>query len=127
MDQDQRLRQRAYEIWESEGRPEGQDRDHWLRAELEQQDQAPASPEAANLSEDVVPSGASAGTSAPKKKAAAKAAGATKPKSAAKTAVKASGKAAAAPKDATEPKPAASTPKRAAAPGSRAKASKKPA
>ncbi|MDE2167187.1 MAG: DUF2934 domain-containing protein [Alphaproteobacteria bacterium] len=26
---------RAYQIWESEGRPEGQDFNHWLRAEAE--------------------------------------------------------------------------------------------
>jgi len=26
---------RAYEIWEKEGRPEGRDQDHWLRAEQE--------------------------------------------------------------------------------------------
>jgi Protein of unknown function (DUF2934) len=26
---------RAYQIWDSEGRPEGRDRDHWLRAESE--------------------------------------------------------------------------------------------
>jgi hypothetical protein len=26
---------RAYEIWESEGRPHGRDRDHWFLAEAE--------------------------------------------------------------------------------------------
>ena len=26
---------RAYQIWESEGRPEGQELNHWLRAEAE--------------------------------------------------------------------------------------------
>jgi hypothetical protein len=30
-----RIRQRAYEIWEGEGRPEGRERIHWLRAEAE--------------------------------------------------------------------------------------------
>ncbi|HLT03092.1 MAG TPA: DUF2934 domain-containing protein, partial [Geminicoccaceae bacterium] len=30
-----RVRRRAYELWESEGRPAGRDRDHWLRAERE--------------------------------------------------------------------------------------------
>jgi hypothetical protein len=29
------IRQRAYEIWLSEGRPHGRDRIHWLRAEAE--------------------------------------------------------------------------------------------
>lgn len=37
MDQDhqERIRQRAHAIWESEGRPEGRDADHWSRAEQE--------------------------------------------------------------------------------------------
>ena len=30
-----RIRKRAYEIWEDEGRPDGRDRIHWLRAEAE--------------------------------------------------------------------------------------------
>lgn len=30
-----RIRKRAYEIWEDEGRPLGRDRIHWLRAEAE--------------------------------------------------------------------------------------------
>jgi hypothetical protein len=30
-----RIRQRAYEIWEDEGRPEGRARIHWVRAEAE--------------------------------------------------------------------------------------------
>jgi hypothetical protein len=29
------IRQRAYEIWEQEGRPEGRDLTHWLRARTE--------------------------------------------------------------------------------------------
>ena len=33
-----RVRQRAYEIWEDEGRPEGRERIHWLRAEAEFRD-----------------------------------------------------------------------------------------
>jgi hypothetical protein len=32
-DRDDELRKRAYEIWESEGRADGSDMDHWLRAE----------------------------------------------------------------------------------------------
>jgi hypothetical protein len=31
----QRIRERSYQIWEQEGRPEGQDLDHWLQAERE--------------------------------------------------------------------------------------------
>lgn len=29
------VRERAYRIWESEGRPHGRDLDHWLQAERE--------------------------------------------------------------------------------------------
>lgn len=32
-DHHERIRQRAHEIWESEGRPEGREADHWSRAE----------------------------------------------------------------------------------------------
>lgn len=37
MDQDhqERIKRRAHEIWESEGRPEGLDAEHWSRAEEE--------------------------------------------------------------------------------------------
>jgi hypothetical protein len=37
MDQDhqERIKQRAHELWESEGRPEGRDADHWSQAEQE--------------------------------------------------------------------------------------------
>jgi hypothetical protein len=31
----ERVRQRAYELWESEGRPAGREYDHWLQAERE--------------------------------------------------------------------------------------------
>jgi hypothetical protein len=30
-----RIRSRAYELWEAEGRPEGREVDHWLRAAQE--------------------------------------------------------------------------------------------
>jgi hypothetical protein len=33
MDRDQERRERAYKIWENEGRPEGRHEDHWQRAE----------------------------------------------------------------------------------------------
>jgi hypothetical protein len=32
---EQEIRERAYRIWEEDGRPEGRDRDHWYRAEAE--------------------------------------------------------------------------------------------
>jgi hypothetical protein len=31
-DTEQRIRERAHQIWEEEGRPEGRERDHWERA-----------------------------------------------------------------------------------------------
>lgn len=34
-DQESRIRQRAYEIWQREGRPEGREAEHWRRAEAE--------------------------------------------------------------------------------------------
>ena len=39
MNLEDRIRQRAYEIWEREGRPHGQDFDHWFRANRELDDQ----------------------------------------------------------------------------------------
>lgn len=30
-----KIRQRAFEIWETQGRPQGRDLDHWLQAEAE--------------------------------------------------------------------------------------------
>jgi hypothetical protein len=32
---DEQIRKRAREIWENAGKPEGQDREHWARAERE--------------------------------------------------------------------------------------------
>ncbi len=32
---DERIRERAYEIWEREGRPAGKSLEHWLKAEAE--------------------------------------------------------------------------------------------
>ena len=31
----ERIRRRAYELWESEGRPEGREHAHWHQAEME--------------------------------------------------------------------------------------------
>jgi len=39
MSLEERIRQRAYEIREREGRPHGQDFEHWLRANRELEDQ----------------------------------------------------------------------------------------
>jgi hypothetical protein len=37
MDQNDQVRDRAHQIWEAEGRPEGKDADHWARAQRELQ------------------------------------------------------------------------------------------
>lgn len=34
-EQIERIRRRAYEIWVSEGHPDGKDMEHWIRAEAE--------------------------------------------------------------------------------------------
>lgn len=34
----ERVQQRAYSIWEAEGKPEGRDKEHWLQAEREAED-----------------------------------------------------------------------------------------
>ena len=39
---DERVRSRAYELWEKEGRPEGRDKEHWSQAETESGDGATA-------------------------------------------------------------------------------------
>ncbi len=44
-DRDERIRKRAHEIWEREGRPDGADEQHWLQAsrEIDAEDQPAAS------------------------------------------------------------------------------------
>ncbi|ASW10732.1 DUF2934 domain-containing protein [Rhizobium sp. 11515TR] len=37
-DDEAKRRERAYRIWEQEGRPEGRDLDHWQRAEEQHQE-----------------------------------------------------------------------------------------
>lgn len=39
MNHQDRIKQRAHEIWEREGRPHGRDAEHWSRAEEELRDQ----------------------------------------------------------------------------------------
>ena len=41
---DERVRSRAYELWEKEGRPEGRDKEHWSQAETESGDGAENEP-----------------------------------------------------------------------------------
>jgi hypothetical protein len=42
----QLIAQRAYDLWEAEGRPEGRDVDHWIRAEAMLRSESSASIEA---------------------------------------------------------------------------------
>lgn len=35
MEQSERIRQRAHQIWEADGRPEGREAEHWARAQEE--------------------------------------------------------------------------------------------
>jgi len=44
MSSDERIRRRAYEIWEREGRPHGRDEEHWRQAEAELAGGAPGVP-----------------------------------------------------------------------------------
>ena len=65
----ERVRERAYQIWEIEGRPYGRHMDHWLRAEAECQVSEPATPKKRRAA----PAGKS--TSTPRKDAAKRPAG----------------------------------------------------
>ncbi len=47
-DHDERIRQRAHEIWEEEGRPEGREYSHWLRARADVRDEDGHEPERAS-------------------------------------------------------------------------------
>lgn len=42
-DREQRLRRRAYDVWEREGRPEGRAEEHWRAAESDEAGDDPAS------------------------------------------------------------------------------------
>ncbi len=71
-DKHHRIRQRAHAIWENQGRPHGQDREHWDRAskEIDAEDASKKKPTKA--------------AAAPKAKPAAKAPAAKKPAAKAK-------------------------------------------
>ncbi|HEX2256662.1 MAG TPA: DUF2934 domain-containing protein [Afifellaceae bacterium] len=66
-DRDERIKQRAYEIWESEGRPEGRHLDHWRRAasEIDNAGQgagaAPSAQPPSGISSSLQPSGTAPG------------------------------------------------------------------
>jgi hypothetical protein len=44
MADENRIKQRAYQIWENEGRPHGRDREHWERASREIEAEAKSRP-----------------------------------------------------------------------------------
>jgi hypothetical protein len=39
-DREEQLRQKAYKIWEDEGRPEGRHHDHWTQAETQGEEES---------------------------------------------------------------------------------------
>lgn len=43
MNDEQRIRERAYQIWEEEGQPEGKEAEHWRRAREEAEPGQPQS------------------------------------------------------------------------------------
>jgi hypothetical protein len=55
-DREQQIRERAYRIWEEEGRPTGRNRENWQRAETEIADEEALS---RSISEGGAPSGIS--------------------------------------------------------------------
>ena len=66
-ERDQKIRQRAYEIWEREGRPDGNHGEHWDRAarEIDEQEAAPAgSPTGTGDMGSAGPGGLSTGSAA---------------------------------------------------------------
>lgn len=63
------IRKKAYAIWETEGRPHGQDERHWQQAEAEIETSSPAAKPAtrkAAATKAAAPKPASAKTAAPK-------------------------------------------------------------
>lgn len=72
MSNQDRIKQRAYEIWEREGRPEGHESKHWSRAEQELQaqlgddDHASGKPAEPELEQTIAPAESTA--PAPKKR-----------------------------------------------------------
>jgi Protein of unknown function (DUF2934) len=69
----EKIRQRAYEIWDREGRPDGRADDYWLQAERElaaAQANAPAGVKNAGIPAQAQKRGNGATTSAPVKSAA---------------------------------------------------------
>lgn len=74
----EKVRERAYAIWEREGRPHGRDREHWLKAEQEvMTTAAPARPAKKAANGNAAAKAASTTKAAPGKRAATAAAKAT--------------------------------------------------
>jgi len=68
--QEDRIKQRAYEIWETEGRPHGRDREHWDRAvrEMQADETGVVAPPVADMMPPVAKPEAQKGGSAPAKR-----------------------------------------------------------
>lgn len=60
-DRESRVRMRAHELWEQEGRPEGRDTDHWEQAsrEIDAEDSAPTEKKRASRTRKSAPAAGS--------------------------------------------------------------------
>ena len=65
---DDAIRDRAYLIWEREGRPPGRDRDHWLQAAWELAGEAAKAAARSKAEARTAAAGKRRGTKAPKRK-----------------------------------------------------------
>lgn len=75
-DRETRIRERAYEIWESAGRPEGREQEHWYAAEIQISDRGS---ESAATGAGSIPDGQVASMSDGDEPEAPKTSGAAKP------------------------------------------------
>lgn len=57
MDREEQIRQRAHQLWEQEGRPEGREAEHWEQAAREFDADAPSHGDAVGLSTSLQPGG----------------------------------------------------------------------
>ncbi|GGD90623.1 hypothetical protein GCM10011390_06720 [Aureimonas endophytica] len=65
IDIDALIRDRAYEIWEKAGRPQGREHEHWARARVEIEAEVAALPSEAKPAEEEVRAEATVGTGEP--------------------------------------------------------------
>jgi len=54
MDRDEKIRQRAFELWYGQGRPDGRDREHWEQASREMEEAEQRAKDKAQNTEETV-------------------------------------------------------------------------